>query len=78
MNEPKYVNQVCDSIPKLRIEMLEKRGVEIWVDGKCLRNGIRRIEFIADGCKDSPILNISMAVGDFSFEPEKDLVKREQ
>jgi len=28
-----YLNRECDRVPKFRMEMTGKRGVEIWIDG---------------------------------------------
>lgn len=76
MNEPKYVNQVCDSIPKLRIESTGRR-TEIWLDGKHIGAGIEKVEFKAEGGED-PLLHIDMDLTAFMFEPEKDLVQVER
>lgn len=74
MTEQIYPNQMCDVVPKLRIEMLGRRGVGIWLEGRYMGNGISKVEFIAEGSTKSPKLNISMSVGDFRFEPAKDLI----
>lgn len=76
MNEPKYVNQVCDSIPKLRIESTGCR-TEIWLDGKHIGAGIEKVEFNAEG-GGNPLLHIDMDLTAFMFEPEKDLVQVER
>ena len=58
-----YLNRECDRIPKFRMEMTGRRGVE-------------SVTFSADGCEKSPVLNLSLDVGDFSFLPERDLISR--
>lgn len=76
MNEPKYVNQECDSIPKLRIESTGHK-TDIWLDGMHMGDGIEKVEFKAEGGED-PLLHIDINLRAFKFEPEKDLIKREQ
>lgn len=71
-----YLNRECDRVPKFRMEMTGKRGVEIWIDGVNISQGVRSVTFSADGCEKSPVLNLSLDVGDFSFLPERDLISR--
>lgn len=68
-----YLNRECDRIPKFRMEMTGRRGVEIWIDGVNISDGVRSVTFSAEGCLKSPVLNLSLDVGDFNFHPEKDL-----
>ncbi len=68
-----YLNRECDRIPKFRMEMTGRRGVEIWIDGVNISDGVRSVTFSAEGCLKSPILNLSLDVGDFNFHPERDL-----
>lgn len=64
-----YLNRECDRVPKFRMEMTGKRGVEIWIDGVNISQGVRSVTFSAEGCEKSPVLNLSLDVGDFSFLP---------
>jgi len=68
-----YLNRECDRIPKFRMEMTGRRGVEIWIDGVNISQGVRSVTFSAEGCEKSPVLNLSIDVGDFNFRPERDL-----
>lgn len=49
------------------IELLKITGVNI-------SQGIRSVTFSAEGCEKSPVLNLSLDVGDFSFLPERNLI----
>lgn len=71
-----HLNMECDRIPKFRMEMTGRRGVEIWIDGVNISQGVRSVTFSAEGCEKSPVLNLSLDVGDFSFLPERNLVSR--
>lgn len=49
------------------IELLKITGVNI-------SQGIRSVTFSEEGCEKSPVLNLSLDVGDFSFLPERNLI----
>lgn len=70
-----YLNRECDRIPKFRMEMTGRRGVEIWIDGVNISQGVRSVTFSAEGCEKSPVLNLSLDVGEFSFLPERNLIR---
>jgi len=50
-----YLNRECDRVPKFRMEMTGKRGVEIWIDGVNISQGVRSVTFSAEGCEKSPV-----------------------
>lgn len=62
----------CEDIPKLRLDV-GKNGVDIWLDGKYMGDGISKVDFKAEGGGE-PILHVDMNMRYFRFIPEKDLV----
>lgn len=61
-----------EHVPKLRLDV-GRNGVDIWLDGKYMGDGISKVDFKAESGGE-PILHVDMNMRYFRFIPEKDLV----